>query len=818
MSILFISIGTVALALALSITSAPLWLWTVASGAWLGGLQLFLGTGSTIAWLAWGVLATMNLTPLRRRLVMAPALELFRKSLPSMSATEREALEAGTVWWDGELFGGKPDWQRLLDTPAPALSAEEQAFLQGPVEKLCGMLDAWDISYNRRDLPPGIWNFLRHERFFGMIIPKAQGGLGFSAQAHSAVVAKISTRSIAAAITVMVPNSLGPAELLLRYGTEAQKRHYLPRLASGEEIPCFGLTGPEAGSDAASIPDYGIVCYGEHEGRRTLGMRVTWEKRYITLGPVATVLGLAFRAYDPDHLVGDNDAPGITLALIPTSHPGVEIGRRHFPAGQAFMNGPNSGKDVFIPMDWVIGGQERIGQGWRMLMNCLAAGRSISLPALATAAAKVAARTTGAYARVRKQFKVPIGKLEGVEEALARIAGEAYALEAGRVMTAVALDQGQEPSVISAMLKYRSTEGMRRALNDAMDVHGGRGICLGPSNYLSNGYQAIPMGITVEGANILTRSLIVFGQGAIRCHPWLLREMEAARHDDHGFALAEFDTALGGHIGHLIGNVGRALLYNLSGGTLAPAPAVGPTRHWFKQLSRYSASFALVADASLLLLGGGLKRREKISGRLADVLTELYMLSATLKRFEDDGRPAADVPIVDYVCANSLHLIQERLRGVIAHLPSRPIAWLLHWAVFPLGARRRPADDQTGAQVARLLLEPSPTRDRLSTGVYLTNDPEDVTGRLEHGLHMTLRVEPIEARLQQAIAQRRLRPAADEELNQAALRAGVITANEATLLAEYREALRRVIDVDDFAPEELSPRRAQAQQQEAEAA
>lgn len=811
-------VGSIALALALAIKNAPLWLWTIAFGAWVGTLQLSLEASSTIAWVAWGTLAVMNVSSLRRRLVMAPALKLYRKSLPSMSATEREALEAGTVWWDGELFSGKPDWQRLLNTPAPALSAEEQRFLEGPVEELCAMLDAWDISHRRRDLPPEVWNFLRRERFFGMIIPRAQGGLGFSAQAHSAVVGKISTRSVAAAITVMVPNSLGPAELLLRYGTEAQRSYYLPRLASGEDIPCFGLTGPEAGSDAASIPDYGIVCHGQHEGRRTLGLRVTWEKRYITLGPVATVLGLAFRVYDPEHLIGEDDVPGITLALIPTNHPGIEIGRRHFPAGQAFMNGPNSGKDVFIPMEWVIGGQERVGQGWRMLMNCLAAGRSVSLPALATAAAKVAARTTGAYARVRKQFKVPIGKLEGVQEPLARIAGEAYALEAGRVMTAIALDQGEEPSVISAMLKYRSTEGMRRALNDAMDVHGGRGICLGPSNYLSNGYQAIPMGITVEGANILTRSLIVFGQGAIRCHPWLLREMAAARLDDGDTALVEFDLALRGHIGHLLGNLGRALLQNLTVGHAAPAPMVGPTRHWFKQLSRYSANFALVADASLLLLGGNLKRREKISGRLADVLTELYLLSATLKRFEDDGRPQADLPIVDYVCANSLHLIQERLRGVINHLPSRGIAWLLRAAVFPLGARRRSADDQTGAQVARLLMEPAPVRDRLSTGVYVSQDPEDITGRLEHGLHLTLKVEPIEARISQAVSERRLQPTVGKDLGLAALQAGVITNDEATLLAEYRESLRRVIGVDDFAPEELAPGRAQAQQREAEAA
>ena len=811
MATLILIIATLAGALGLAAAGAPLWLWTAASGLWLAALQLFAGAGLSLAWLAWAVLALANLVPLRRRVLVAPVLEAFKKALPSMSDTEREALEAGSVWWDGELFAGKPDWQRLFATPAPSLSAEEQAFLDGPVEELCRMLNAWEISYERRDLPPEVWQFIRRHRFFGMIIPKAEGGLGFSAQAHSAVVSKISSRSIATAITVMVPNSLGPAELLHRYGSERQKRHYLPRLATGEEIPCFALTGPEAGSDAASIPDYGIVCYGEHEGHRTLGLRLTWEKRYITLGPVATVLGLAFRAYDPDHFLGDEESLGITLALIPTSHPGIEIGRRHFPAGQAFMNGPNSGKDVFIPMDWVIGGQERVGQGWRMLMNCLAAGRAISLPALASAAAKVAARTSGAYARVRKQFKVPIGSLEGVEEPLARIAGEAYALEAARSLTAVALDQGEEPSVISAMLKYRSTEGMRRALNDAMDVHGGRGICLGPSNYLANGYQAIPMGITVEGANILTRSLIVFGQGAMRCHPWLLREMEAARDSDDARALAEFDTALGGHARHLLGNLARAFLHNLSGGRLAPAPSVGPTRHWLRQLSRYSANFALVADVSLLVLGGNLKRREKLSGRLADVLTELYMLSATLKRFEDDGRPEADLPVVDYVCANGLYLIQERLREILDQLPARAIAALLRALVFPLGARRRGASDELGSQTARLLLLPSATRDRLSTGIFVSDAPEDVTGRLEHGLRLTLAAEPLEARVLSAVQEGRLQVPPGATVHQAALAAGVINQVEAELLADYRQALRRVIDVDDFAAEELSPRRATAE-------
>ena len=625
MAALLVLLVIVAGGWALAYFSVPLLRWTLAGGL----LLLVLSLAAPAWWLyplwfLWGLVALANIAPVRQRLYMAPMLRVFRGRLPSVSATEREALEAGGVWWDAELFSGHPNWQRFLEFPKARLTEAEQVFLDGPAEELCRMLDDWRITFDLKDLPPNVWAFIRRNRFFGMIIPTEYGGLGFSAEAHSHVVAKVASRSGSAAVTVMVPNSLGPAELLLHYGTDAQKSHYLPRLADGREIPCFALTNPYAGSDASSIPDKAVVCQGEYQGQQVLGMRVTWEKRYITLAPVATVLGLAFQLYDPERLLGGEDYLGITLALIPTGHPGVRIGRRHFPLKQAFQNGPTSGTDVFIPMDMVIGGRAQIGQGWRMLMERLAVGRSISLPALAAAAIKFCARNAGAYARVRKQFKLPIGRFEGIEEVLARIAGDAYAVEAARRLTTAALDQGFEPAVISALLKYQTTERQRQAINDAMDIHGGRAICEGPSNYLANAYQGVPVSITVEGANILTRSLIVFGQGAIRCHPWVLKELEAAQDPDPGRSLEAFDTAICGHVGHLLNNLAQAAFHHLTLGRFMAVPRTGPVARYYAGISCASLAFALMADGALLVLGGQLKRRERLSGRFADVLSEMY--------------------------------------------------------------------------------------------------------------------------------------------------------------------------------------------------
>ncbi len=730
---------------------------------------------------------------LRRQFISAPVLNWYRKVLPPMSDTERDAIEAGTVWWDAELFSGNPDWESMRALARPTLTEEEQAFLDGPTEALCARLDDWEITAERGDLPPDIWQFIKDEGFLGMIIPTAHGGLGFSALAHSAVVMKISTRSLAAAVTVMVPNSLGPAELLLEYGTEAQKKHYLPRLAAGTDIPCFALTGPDAGSDAASLPDRGVVCYGDYNGERVLGMRVSWEKRYITLAPVATIMGLAFRLFDPDGLLGDEEDLGITLALVPTDTPGVEIGRRHFPANQAFQNGPTHGADVFMPMDWIIGGQDYVGQGWRMLMNCLAAGRSISLPSASTGGAKFCARTTGAYARVRKQFRMPVGKFEGVQEALARIAGNAYLLEAARAITAAAVDLGEKPAVLSAVVKYHTTDRLRDTINDAMDVHGGRAICNGPSNYLANVYYALPVSITVEGANILTRSMIIFGQGAIRCHPWLQREMAAAHDPDREAGLDAFDEALFAHLRHQFSIIGRSLFHNATGGEWASAPDAGIAKHYYKQLGRASASFAVVAEAALVLLGGGLKRRESLSARLGDILSEMYLMACALMRFEHDGRPQADEPLLHWCCQNGLYEIQRRMDEILVNFPSRPMAWALRAIVFPLGMRRKAPSDKLAAQCATLIMEPSEARDRLTGGIFVSHDPADITGCLEHALKRVLAAEPVERKLRD----RKIRTAAE------ALAQGVISEAEAALLDDAADATRTAIMVDDFAPDEI---------------
>jgi acyl-CoA dehydrogenase len=787
---------------------APLWFWVAAGGVALaaGTASGGLGVGLAVGWLVWAGLAALAMPNLRKRFVTAPLLKLYRSLLPPMSDTEREALEAGSVWFDAELFSGRPDWSTLLKMPVGNLSDEEQAFLDGPTEELCRMIDEWRIVHEFRDVPEEIWEFIREKGFLGMIIPKEFGGLGFSAQAHSAIVSKISTRSGNVGVSIMVPNSLGPAELLLRYGTDDQKNHYLPRLADGRELPCFGLTGPFSGSDAASMPDHGIVCKGTYKGEEVLGIRVTWEKRYITLAPIATVLGLAFRLQDPDGLLGKGSEPGITLALIPSTHPGVKVGRRHLPAGQAFQNGPISGKDVFIPMDWVIGGVDGVGQGWRMLMNCLSEGRGISLPGLSTGVAKFCARITGAYSRVRKQFKVPVGKFEGIEEPLARIAGEAYLLEGGRRATAAAIDTGEKPAVVSGILKYQATERMRRVVNDAMDVHGGRAICDGPSNYLMTGYQAIPVAITVEGANILTRSMIIFGQGAIRCHPWLLKEMQAAQNAASTDSLGAFDEALCGHVRFIATNFGRALVHNLTGARLAGSPIQGPTARWFAELNRTSATFALVADAALLSLGGELKRKEKLSGRFADILGEMYLMSCALKRFEDDGRPAEDLPLVEWVMLSGLYNVQQSLDGILRNFPSRALARVLRLVAFPYGRRRRQPSDRLGHKLASLLLEPSEARDRLTVGIFVSDDPHDLTGCMEYALQRTLEVEPIEAKIYKALKAGQLKPAAGQQLLDAALEQGVVDAAEAERIRQLHAAVRRAIDVDDFAPDQLSPR------------
>jgi len=796
--------ATVAVLLLLAYFQAPILVWTVAAGlmlaTWAAALELSAQTNAVLVFLFILIAPALTVPALRRRLLSDHVLAIFRRILPDMSQTEKEAIDAGTVWWDADLFSGKPDWNKMLAIPVPKLSAEEQAFLDGPCEEVCAMTDDWEVTHERYDLPPQVWQYVKDKGFLGMIIPKKYGGLGFSAMGHSAVVLKLSTRSNALSVSVMVPNSLGPAELLLHYGTDEQKNHYLPRLAKGLEVPCFALTSPEAGSDAASIPDYGVVCRGTYQGKEVLGMKVTWDKRYITLGPVATLLGLAFRLYDPEKLLGSREDLGITCALVPTNHPGVNIGRRHLPLNAVFQNGPNSGKDVFMPIDWIIGGKDYAGKGWMMLMGCLAAGRSISLPTSSVGGAKGLARVTGAYARVRSQFKTPIGKLEGVEEALGRIAANCYMMEAVRVMTAGAVDLGEKPAVISAIAKYHMTERVRKIVDDAMDIHGGKGICLGPNNWVGRGYQVIPVGITVEGANILTRTLIIFGQGAIRCHPYVLREMRAAKEMTGAHASIEFDDAFTSHIGHTISNGVRAFVHGVTSSRLGQVPRDGApeTQHYYRFCSRLAAAFAFLADVSMLAMGGALKRREKISGRLGDVLSMLYLVSATLKHYEDQGRIREDLPLIRWAVRDAAYQAQEAIDAILSNFPVKSIATLLRWTIFPLGMSFRPPLDSRNHECAKIVLEPGAARDRLTAGIYVAKSESDPTGALEAAFLATIACEPVDEKLRKAVKKGKIVPQPGIDLGSLGIQNKIITAEELALW-QRKDALRRnVIKVDDF--------------------
>ncbi|VAX20655.1 Acyl-CoA dehydrogenase [hydrothermal vent metagenome] len=796
-----------ALVWALAFWRAPLAVSTAIFAVVLAGWS-YLGIASIfIIILAWAlfllVAIPLNVRSLRKKFITRKIFALFKKIAPVMSNTEKEALEAGSVWWDGELFSGKPDWKKLLAYKAPALTKKEEEYLDGPVEQLCKMLDDWKITNDLRDLPPEAWSFIKENRFFGMIIPEKYGGLGFSALAHSAVVMKIASRSMAGAVTVMVPNSLGPAELLMHYGTDEQKNRYLPSLASGKDIPCFALTSPEAGSDAASMPDRGVVVKEQYQGEETLGIRANFDKRYITLSPVSTVIGLAFKLYDPDKLLGDKEDIGITVALLPSDTPGVDISRRHDPLGVAFMNGCVTGENVFIPMDWLVGGRKMAGRGWKMLMERLAIGRAVSLPAVSVAGAKYASRVTGAYATVRKQFKMSIGKFEGVEEKLSNIAGNAYLMEAARTMTVGAVDQGERPSVISAMMKYNLTEKLRFVINEAMDVHAGSGIILGPRNAMGLDYMALPISITVEGANILTRSLIVFGQGAIRCHPHVLDELESVSDPDTKSGLDKFDKALFGHIGFVISNAVRSLSLGLTASRLAVVPRGpgGQASRYLQKLTRMSAAFALLADTAMLTLGSSLKKKERLSARFADSLSQMYMISATIKRFEDDGRPKEDIPLMNWACEEGLYVIQERLSEIIDNLPLRPAAWIMRFLIFPLGRRDKKPGDRLSHKVADLILKPSSARDRLTAGIFAPNDPDDPVGRVEDAFEKVIKAEPVEKRVRELLKAGKLSSITPEEQVEEALKSGDIIEEEAEAMRKALSARKEVITVDDFGPD-----------------
>ncbi|QEY52116.1 acyl-CoA dehydrogenase [Legionella longbeachae] len=744
------------------------------------------------------ILIISSIKPLRRELISKFFLRVVSKAMPSMSATEREALEAGTVSWEGDLFSGTPDFSLLRNAPIVHLTAEEQAFIDGPVDTLCSMIDDWNITHNLTDLPSEIWQFIKENRFLGMIIPKRYGGLEFSATAQMSVLVKIYGRSITAATTISVPNSLGPGELLLKYGTDEQKDYYLPRLADGREIPCFALTGPNAGSDAASIPDKGIVCHQEFNGQKVLGIRLNWDKRYITLCPVATVIGLAFRLFDPDNLLGRGEDVGISCALIPANTPGITKGRRHFPLNTGFLNGPTQGKDVFIPMDYLIGGAAMAGCGWRMLMECLSAGRAISLPSSANGGAQAVALVSGAYARIRKQFNQPIGKFEGIEEPLARIAANTYIIDSALTMAAAAIDHGAKPSVAGAILKYHTTERARQVAFDAMDIHGGKGICLGPNNYLGRGYQGSPIAITVEGANILTRSLIIFGQGAIRCHPYVYHELESIRNNN----LVDFDKAFFAHAGFFLANFAKSVVFGWTDAYLSQAPASSAKRY-YQLVHKYSTHLAFLADFSMTVLGGALKRKEKLSSRLGDMLSNLYLVSAVLKRFHEDGEPKADFPLVEWSCQQLLYDCETAMQGVIVNFPARWARIILRLIIKPLGNRRNKPDDQLGHQLARILIEPNETRSRLTRLVYKKSGENCPLGRTEEAFLKICAAEELERKVTRAVKENVLKSLTLLEQIDEALTFGILSDEEAQQLKEAELARQEVIKVDDFNDEDL---------------
>jgi len=757
-----------------------------------------------LLWVGFAGLVTINFQNFRRERITAPLLRIYREILPPISATEREALEAGTVWWDGELFSGQPDWSKLTSLPAAKLTEEEQAFLDGPTEELCRIVDDWQITHELADMSPETWAFIKEHRFFAMIIPKGYGGLEFSPFAVASVLTKLASRSIVVASTVGVPNSLGPAELLLHYGTKEQQDRYLPRLASGEEIPCFALTGPRAGSDASAIPDTGIVCKGQYNGEEIIGIRLNWNKRYITLAPIATILGLAFKLYDPEHLIGDRDEYGITAALIPTDTEGVEIGRRHFPLNIPFQNGPTRGKDVFVPLDSIIGGPERAGQGWRMLVEQLAAGRSIVLPANASGGAKTAVYGSGAYTRIRKQFNLPISRFEGVAEVLARMAARTYIINAAVTVTCAAINRGEKPAVPSAILKYHCTELGRMIANDAMDVQGGKGIILGPKNYIGRGYQAIPIAITVEGANILTRSLIIYGQGAIRCHPFVLKEMEAAANEDHEQGLADFDEALFGHIGYAFSNMARSFVMAMTHAKFSLTPQSGPVSRYYQHINRYSAAFALASDIAMLNLGGDLKRRESLSARLGDVFSSMYLASMVLKHYENQGRPDDDLPIVEWACRCLLYRAQEQLHSFLRNFPNRFLAAGLRVLIFPRGRTYSAPADELSWKIVDLITYPTESRERLCAGIYSTAEPSNPLGLLQEALEAVEAATPLENKLRDARRAGVIGSDNPLEMIEQAEQEGVLTADEAAQLKALDEQIMALIEVDDFAAEELS--------------
>lgn len=811
-----IALGLTAFLL-LATFGAPQWAWAtvllILTAGWQAGLangQVAMAMPGPLGWLVWILVLSfgvISIPALRRAVLIAPLFRSLRRRLSRVSETARQTLAGGTVGFERELFTGRPNWEALRAVPTTTLTDEERAFLDGPTEELCRVTDDWRIRHEQ-EIPETIWALLKAKGFFGLRISRTYGGLGFSAQALSLIFGKIASRSPDIFGVTMALNSLGLGELIETHGTEKQKIELLPRLANGREISCLAITGTASGSDAATMRDVGIAARGSHDDRPdTIGVRLSWDKRYITLAPDATLIGLAFRLFDPENLLGRGYDVGITLALVPADHPGVNIGRRHLASGSALPNGPTSGRDVFIPLTWVLGGEAGLGQGWRILMDQMSASRAIALPASAAAACKSVLRFSTAYGRIRRQFGVPIGRMEGLEEPLSRMAETAYVNEAGRAATAAMVDRGEKPAVISALMKYQSTERLRRAVNDAMDLHAGRAVSDGPANYLQSAYGMLPIACTVEGANIVTRALITFTQSAFRSHPHFGRELEACQDEDGERGLAVFEKIVLSHVSSFLCNAGGALLHNLSGGRFAGVPKhAEDLAVWHRQFRRASCNFAFMADLAIVLLGGGgLRRRQKITGRLADALSELYLLACILKRYEDDGRPRSDRVMVAFAAQNGLYRFQEALRGTIDNFPGTWGRRAMRLIVFPLGARCRPASDRLGHDIVSLALIPSETRDRWTRDIFQSRDAGDPTGLLELTFEKAWAAEEAEKKLERAARRGLIRRHLASDFIGEALQKGVVTEGEADLLREIDVLTARVIAVDDFDRDEVKP-------------
>lgn len=781
-------LGSLLVLVVVGYSGAPFVVWALAA------LAIAVGFGASPVVL--GALAILGaigtIKPIRTIVLSKGVLSLFQKLqlIPKISDTERTALEAGVVWVESELFSGKPDFKKILKETYPELTAEEKKGVSEKIDQLCAQASDWEM-WQTRELPEAAWKTIKDEKLFGMIIPKEHGGLGYSALAHSEVIHKISSRGVGLSVLVMVPNSLGPAELLMHYGTEAQKEKYLSRLASGEEIPCFALTEPGAGSDAGSLTSSGEL-FKDENGE--LKIRLNWNKRWITLAAVSTILGVAFRLRDPNNYLGKGEDVGITCALIPTKTPGVVVGRRHDPLGVPFYNCPTQGHDVVIGMEQVVGEENGCGHGWTMLMDCLSAGRGISLPSQSAGAGKLCSRVVSAHAVNRKQFGVSIGQLEGVQDPIARIVGYTYILEANRKFTAGAIDNGIKPPVITAMAKYYSTEMMRTILNDAMDVLGGAGISRGPRNSVASGYTAAPIAITVEGANIMTRTLIIFGQGALRAHPYAYQEVAAVEAND----ASAFDKAFWGHIGHIVRNTFRSFVLSFTRGRLASTPS-GPLKRYYQKLAWSSATFAILADIAMGSLGGGLKTRGKLTGRFADVLSWMYLATAVMRRYEAEGKKE-DLPIVEYALTHALSEMQQAFDGIFQNIGLPGFGILGWWS--RMNTLTRGLSDKQTYKVSHLIQQDTPQRDRLTEGMYLSPDPKDAVTRLDIAFKATKACDPIEKKIRKAIRAKQMPKVKGAARYEEAHKAQVISQEEFDQVQKAFNLRWDAIQVDDFTQEE----------------